>query len=127
MLFRSGGKAGAASEKVGGLTLTAQIMSGVSGKDLPPMIDEMKNSGWAGIVVLAAASDEKAAVAVGVSETATAAVSAVDVLRAVVGALGGKGGGGRADLAQGGAPSLDNWDSAMDAARAVIQTAVGRA
>jgi alanyl-tRNA synthetase len=41
--------------------------------------------------------------------------------------LGGKGGGGRADLAQGGAPSLENWEGAMQAARSVIQTAVGRA
>ena len=102
-------------------------MEGGTGKDLPAILDEMKADGSKGVILLATEANGKAAVAVGVGSDVSDTVSAVDVLKAAVGALGGKGGGGRADLAQGGAPSLDNWDGATQAAIAVIQTAVGRA
>ena len=121
LAMSGGGKAEAASETVNGLTLTTQILSGVSGKDLPPMIDEMKAAGNTGIMILAAEGEGKAAVAVGAGSAAAGKVSAVDVLRAVTAALGGKGGGGRPDLAQGGAPSLEGFDAAIAAAKAVME------
>ena len=120
LAMSGGGKAEAASETVNGLTLTTQVLTGVSGKDLPPMIDEMKAAGNTGIMVLAAEGEGKVAVAVGAGSAAAGNVSAVDVLRAVIAALGGKGGGGRPDLAQGGAPSLESFDAAIAAARAVM-------
>jgi len=120
LAMSGGGKAETASETVNGLTLTTQILAGVSGKDLPPMIDEMKAAGNTGIMVLAAEGEGKVAVAVGAGSAAAGNVSAVDVLRAVIAALGGKGGGGRPDLAQGGAPSLESFDAAIAAARAVM-------
>ena len=122
-----GGAAADAPEDVAGLALSLRRLAGVGGRDLPALIDQMRAAGGADVIVLAAESEGKAAVAVGVGGAAMGRVSAIDVLRAVVGALGGKGGGGRADLAQGGAPSLENWEGAMQAARSVIQTAVGRA
>jgi alanyl-tRNA synthetase len=127
LAMSGGAKADAEAKEVSGISLKAQVLSGVTGKDLPAIVDEMKASGWAGVSVVATEADGKAAVAVGVTPSLTGKVSAVDVLRAVVGALGGKGGGGRPDLAQGGAPSLENWEGAMKAAEAVIQTAAGRA
>jgi alanyl-tRNA synthetase len=106
-----------------GIAVKARKLAGVSGKELPPIIDEMRGNGWSGVSVLATEADGKVAVAVGVSDDIITRVSAVDVLRAVVAALGGKGGGGRPDLAQGGAPSLANWDAALDAALAVVDAA----
>jgi alanyl-tRNA synthetase len=121
LAMSGGGKAEAASVTVGGITLTTQILAGVSGKDLPPMIDEMKAAGNTGIMILAAEGEGKAAVAVGAGSAAAGKVSAVDVLRAVTAALGGKGGGGRPDLAQGGAPSLADFEAAIAAAKAVME------
>ena len=86
----------------------------------------MKGTGWTGVVLLATESDNKVAIAAGVSSQITDRISAVDVLRAAVAALGGKGGGGRPDLAQGGAPNLDNFDGAQQAVLAVIRTAAGK-
>ena len=123
-----GGQAGGAvTEDINGIGFGAQVLDGVTGKDLPPMIDEMKAQGQTGVTLLVAESGGKVAVAVGVGDDASKTVPAVDVLRAVVTALGGKGGGGRPTMAQGGAPSLDNWDAAVAAAKSVIETAAGKA
>ncbi|WP_420325400.1 alanine--tRNA ligase [Mameliella sp.] len=123
----AGQGAGSEETSVSGIAFSGNVMAGVSGKDLPPMIDDLKAQGNAGVTVLATENGGKVAVAVGVGDEVSKVVSAVDILRAVVGALGGKGGGGRPTLAQGGAPSLENWSGAMEAAQSVIQTAVGRA
>ncbi|THD83013.1 alanine--tRNA ligase [Aliigemmobacter aestuarii] len=120
-----GGKAETAGpEALGnGLMFRAQVLNGVSGKDLPAIIDEMKAEGWDGAILLAAENDGKVAVAAGVTAGAVGRVSAVDVLRAAIAALGGKGGGGRPDLAQGGAPGLDQFDAARQAALDVVKGA----
>jgi len=89
------------------------------------MMDEIRQSGFCGITILGAEQNGKAALAVANSAPAFARVSSVEVLRAAVAALGGKGGGGRADLAQGGAPSLDAFDAAMAAARDRIRQLAG--
>jgi alanyl-tRNA synthetase len=98
-----------------------QVMQGVTGKDLPSLIDEMKGSMGSGVVVLIADTGGKAAVAVGVTKDLTDKVSAVDVLRAVTPELGGKGGGGRPDMAQGGGASADNATAAIAAAKSVLE------
>ncbi|WP_417722538.1 alanine--tRNA ligase [Salipiger sp.] len=106
---------------VAGVRFVAQVLSGVSGKDLPPLIDEHKGRLGTGVVLLIADADGKAAVAAGVTEDLTGKVSAVDVVKAAVGALGGKGGGGRPDLAQGGAKDISRSDEAIRAAEAVLE------
>ena len=73
------------------------------------------------VVVLIADPGGKAAVAAGVTDDLKEKLSAVDLVRSAVEALGGKGGGGRADLAQGGAPSADNIDEALDVVRAKVK------
>jgi alanyl-tRNA synthetase len=83
-------------------------------------VDEMKARIGSGVVLLVAEAEGKAAVAAGVTTDLMARVSAVDILRAAVTALGGKGGGGRPDLAQGGAASAANVEAAFLAAEAVI-------
>jgi alanyl-tRNA synthetase len=72
------------------------------------------------VVLLLAEAEGKAAAAAGVTADLTGRLSAVDVLRAAVAELGGKGGGGRPDLAQGGAASVANAEAAFRAAEAVI-------
>ncbi len=109
------------TKEVSGVKFVAQVLTGVSGRDLPPLIDELKARIESGAVLLIADADGKAAVAAGVTDDLKSDLSAVDLVRAAVGALGGKGGGGRPDLAQGGAKDASNADAAFEAAEAVIQ------
>ena len=97
------------------------MLSGVSGKDLPPLIDEHKQKLGTGAVLLIADTGGKAAVAAGVTKDLTDRVSAVDLVKAAVPELGGKGGGGRPDMAQGGGASAEGADAAIEAAKAVLK------
>lgn len=109
------------SREVNGIAFHAQVLNGVTGKDLPALVDEHKARLETGVVLLIADTGGKAAVAAGVTDDLTAKVSAVDVLRAAVAELGGKGGGGRADMAQGGGASADNAEAAIAAAESVLK------
>ena len=114
------GGGGPEDRQIAGVTFFAQVISGVTGKDLPPLIDEHKARMESGAVLLIADTGEKAAVAAGVTQDLTGVVSAVELVRAAVAALGGKGGGGRPDMAQGGARDANNAEAAIAAAEAVI-------
>jgi len=116
-----GGDAGPTQEDVNGICFMGQVMQGVSGKDLPALVDQFKERVGSGVIVLIADTGGKAAVAAGVTKDLTDKVSAVDVLRAVTPELGGKGGGGRPDMAQGGGASADNAEAAIAAAKAVLE------
>ena len=111
---------GVAAKDVNGMTFLAQVLSGVSGKDLPALIDEHKAKLESGVVLLIADTGGKVAVAAGVTGDLTDRVSAVDVVKTAVVELGGKGGGGRPDMAQGGAKDAANADAAIAAAEAVL-------
>ena len=116
-----GGAADASDVKtINGVAFKAQVMQGVTGKDLPAMIDEMKQAMGSGAVLLIADADGKAAVAAGVTADLTDKVNAVDLVRAAVAELGGKGGGGRPDMAQGGGKDAANSDAAIAAAQAIL-------
>ena len=120
-LAMSGGAgAGPDAEQVNGVAFFAQSLTGVSGRDLPPLIDEHKARLGSGAVLLIADVEGKAAVAAGVTPDLTDTVSAVDLVRAAVAELGGKGGGGRPDMAQGGGKDAANADAAIAAAKSVI-------
>ncbi len=111
---------GAEAKQVNGVKFLAQALSGVSGKDLPSLIDEHKTRLGSGAVLLIADAGGKAAVAAGVTQDLTDRVSAVDLVRAAVAELGGKGGGGRPDMAQGGGKDASNSDAAIKAAEQVL-------
>ncbi|WP_099823156.1 alanine--tRNA ligase [Oceaniglobus indicus] len=122
----SGGRGSGAAEPaetVNGIAFVAQVLSGVSGKDLPSLVDTHKERLGSGAVLLIADTDGKAAVAAGVTSDLTDRVSAVDLVKSAVAAMGGKGGGGRADLAQGGAKDVSGADAAMSAARDILGAA----
>ncbi len=106
--------------EINGVKFVAQVLSGVSGKDLPPLMDEHKARIESGAVLLIADTGGKVAVAAGVTDDLKGNLSAVDLVKAAVAELGGKGGGGRPDMAQGGAKDATNADAAIAAAEAVI-------
>ncbi len=121
-LAMSGGAGNAGHEvrKVNGVNFFAQTLSCVSGKDLPSLIDEHKERLGSGAVLLIADTGGKAAVAAGVTGDLVEKVSAVDLVRAAVAELGGKGGGGRPDMAQGGGKDVSNAEAAVEAAEKVL-------
>ncbi|MBD3663299.1 alanine--tRNA ligase [Sulfitobacter sp. TSTF-M16] len=117
----SGGTSTPEAKDVGGIRFTAQVLQGVTGKDLPALVDEHKSNLGSGAVLLIADTGGKAAVAAGVTDDLKDQLSAVDIVKAAVAELGGKGGGGRPDMAQGGGPSAENADAAIAAAETVVK------
>ncbi|MFC6638131.1 alanine--tRNA ligase [Sulfitobacter sp. JBTF-M27] len=116
-----GGAAAPEAKDIGGVKFIAQVLQGVTGKDLPALVDEHKANLGSGVVLLIADTGGKAAVAGGVTNDLTDKVSAVDIVKAAVAELGGKGGGGRPDMAQGGGASAENADAAIAAAENVLK------
>ncbi|WOK36776.1 alanine--tRNA ligase [Sphingomonas sp. C3-2] len=122
-LAMGGGKAEAAGpEQVGGYAFLAQIVEGLDPKGLRGAVDEMKTRLGSGVALLIAVNDGRASVAAGVTSDLTGDVSAVELVRAAVAALGGQGGGGRPDMAQGGGPDGDKAEDALQAARAALES-----
>ena len=120
-LAGDGAAAAAGPETVGGVPFLAQSLSGVSGKDLRGLIDAHKSRLGSGVVLLVADTGDKAAVAAGVTDDLTSRISAVDLVRVAAEALGGKGGGGRPDMAQAGGADASKAPEAIAAARALLE------
>lgn len=123
-LAMSGGKTNdseATAQEINGIKFLAQVLNGVTGKDLPQLIDSHKSQLGSGAILLIADAGGKAAVAAGVTDDVKDRLSAVDLVKAAVVELGGKGGGGRPDMAQGGGPNVDNAEAAIKAAAAVLK------
>ena len=110
----------AADEDIGGVAFSGQVIEGLDPRELRPLLDAAKTRMGSGIASICAVNDGKAAFAVAVTDDLTERFSAVDLVRAGVAALGGKGGGGRADMAQGGGPDASQAQAALDAVRAAI-------
>ena len=89
-------------------------------KALRGLVDEAKRRLGSGVVALVTVSDGRGTVAVGVTDDLVGTRSAVELVRLAVAALGGQGGGGRPDMAQGGGPDGDKADDAIAAIRAAI-------
>ncbi|MES2698856.1 MAG: alanine--tRNA ligase-related protein, partial [Pseudomonadota bacterium] len=115
-----GGAAPAADEEIGGVKFSGQVLHGLDPKDLRGLLDEAKQRMGSGIAAICAVNDGKAAFAAAVTDDLTGRFSAVELVRAGVEALGGKGGGGRPDMAQGGGPDGDKADAAITAVRALL-------
>ena len=117
------GKAGPQAENVGGVNFIAQVIEGLDPKELRGLLDQAKTGLGSGIAAMVTVNNGRAAFAAAVTDDLTARFSAVDLVRVGVAALGGKGGGGRPDMAQGGGPDGDKAASAIDAVRAAIAEA----
>ena len=127
-LAMGGGAGGTAAgpEQVGGVAFIGQVLDGFEAKGLRGAVDEAKQRlGASGVAVLVAVNDGRASIAVGVTDDLVARLSAVDLLRRAVAVLGGQGGGGRPDMAQGGGPDGSKATEAVDTVRrALADTAI---
>jgi alanyl-tRNA synthetase len=101
---------------VGDVKLLARAVEGIDLKDLRSLADEGKKQVGSGVVAIVGVSEEgKAGVVVGVTADLTSRFSAVDLVRKGAEALGGKGGGGRPDMAQAGGPDGSKAEDALKA------------
>ncbi len=116
-----GGAAPAGPEAVGGVNFAGQVVEGLDPKGLRGAVDEIKARIGSGVAMIVAVNEGRASVAVGVSDDLVATHGAVDLLRAAVAVLGGQGGGGRPDMAQGGGPDGDKAADAVAAVRAALE------
>ena len=118
-----GGAAPQADEEIAGVKFSGQVLQGMNPKELRGLLDEAKTRMGSGVAAICAVNDGKAAFAVAVTDDLTGRVSAVDLVRAGVAAIGGKGGGGRPDMAQGGGPDGDKGEAALTAVREALAQA----
>ncbi|MCK5620849.1 MAG: alanine--tRNA ligase, partial [Alphaproteobacteria bacterium] len=118
----TGGGGGAAPEatEVAGIKFIGRAVGDVPAKELKPMADSFKQQLGSGVAALVAVTDGKASLVVGVTDDLTVRISAVDLVRAGSAALGGKGGGGRPDMAQAGGPDGDKAEAAIEAIQAAL-------
>ncbi len=114
--MRTGGEGAGSVRELGGVKLLARVVHGVAPKDLRGLVDEAKKQLGSGVVAVVGVSEEgKAALVIGVTGDLTQAHDAVELARIGAEALGGKGGGGRPDLAQAGGPDGARADQALEA------------
>jgi len=106
---------------VGDVKLMARAVSGIELKDLRSLADEGKKKVGSGVVaIVGVTGDGKAGIVVGVTSDLVSRFNAVDLVRKGAEALGGKGGGGRPDMAQAGGPDGSKADAALDAIAAAL-------
>ena len=108
-------------ENVNGHNFLGQVVEGLDPKNLRAAIDEMKKRLGSGIGALVATNEGRASVAVGVTDDLAGQVSAVDLVRVAVAVLGGQGGGGRPDMAQGGGPDGSRAGEALQAVKDALE------
>src|SRR5204862_6448320 len=117
-----GAKSADGVQTIGDVKLIARAVEGIEIKDLKSLADEGKRQVGSGVVAIVGVTEEgKAGLVVGVTADLVARFSAVDLVRKGAEALGGKGGGGRPDMAQAGGPDGSKAAAALDA----IATAIG--
>jgi alanyl-tRNA synthetase len=109
-----------AAEDINGITLSARNLGEVPAKDLKGLADAIGKQQGSGVVALVSTAEGKASIVVAVSADLTSRISAVDLVRAASAAVGGKGGGGRPDLAQAGGPDGAKSDEALAAVRSAL-------
>ncbi|HSI16824.1 MAG TPA: alanine--tRNA ligase, partial [Sphingomonas sp.] len=128
-LAMGGGDASAPAgpEQVAGVAFIGQVIDGLDPKELRGAVDEAKARVGSGVVALVAVNEGRASVAVGVTQDLLGSHSAVDLVKAAVAALGGQGGGGRPDMAQGGGPEGGNGAEALDAVKGALAGATAAA
>ena len=124
-LASGGGDSSAVSQKIGDIDFMGRLLSDTPAKDLKTVADGMMAKTSKGVVVLISVSDGKASIVVAVSKPITDQINAVDLVRIGAEQLGGKGGGGRPDLAQAGGPDGDKAEAAITAILEVTKQKLG--
>ncbi len=119
----TGGGAGAQVKDINGVKFSARSLDGVPAKDLRGMVDAIKKEIGSGVVALTSVADGKVSVVVGVSNDLIAKINAAELVKIATPLIGGQGGGGRPDFAQGGGADPAGAEKALDA----IATEIGKA
>ncbi len=110
----------AETKEVAGIEFSPRLLAGVPAKELKSLADDLKKQVGSGVVALVSVIDGKVSVVVGVTDDLIDRFSAVDLVRAGSEAVGGKGGGGRPDMAQAGGPDGAKGQAALDAIESII-------
>ena len=119
----TGGGGAQAAEDIGGIKFAGRALQDVPAKDLRSMADDLKGQLGSGVVAVVTSTDGKGSLVVGVTDDLKDKISAVDLVRAGAAAMGGKGGGGRPDMAQAGGPDGSKADEALKAIAEAIAAA----
>jgi alanyl-tRNA synthetase len=119
-LAMGGPAAAEGPKKIAGIAFVGKVLDDVPAKDLKGMADEIKTQIGSGIVALVSVVEGKASLVVAVTPDVTERCNAVDLVRAGSVALGGKGGGGRPDMAQAGGPDGAQAAQAIAAIEAAL-------
>ena len=106
---------------INGLNFYSQVLDDIPSKDLRGLVDEHKNRLGSAVILLISGAGGKAAVAAGVTADLLDKISAVDLVKVAAAELGGKGGGGRPDMAQAGGKDILNSKSAVFAAEKLLK------
>ena len=109
-----------AFKEINGVKLALRALEGIPAKELKGMVDELRDQMGSGIVALVSDDNGKASIVVGLTDDLKDKFSAVDLVRIGVEKLGGKGGGGRPDMAQGGGSDPSQADAALAAIEAHV-------
>jgi alanyl-tRNA synthetase len=109
-----------ASKTVAGVAFAGKLVGDLPAKELKGLADQMKAKLGSGVVTLIGTAEGKVSIVVAVTDDLAKRISAVDLVRAAAEAVGGKGGGGRPDMAQAGGPDA----SKASAALAAVETAL---
>nr|WP_314258969.1 alanine--tRNA ligase [uncultured Devosia sp.] len=116
------GASPAADETVNGVVYVGRLVEGIPAKDVKGLVDSEKKRIGSGVVTVVLKGDDgKGTVAIGVTEDLTARYAAGNLIKLATAALGGQGGGGRPDMAQGGGPDGTKGEEAIAAVRAALQ------
>ncbi len=106
---------------INGIKYIGRSLTDIPPRELKSMVDDLKSQLGSGIVVIIGIYDGKGSIVVGVTNDLIKQVSAVDLVRLGVEALGGKGGGGRPDMAQGGGPDIARVSNALTSIEGFIK------
>ena len=115
-----GGAARPAAKEIAGTKFAGRIVDDVPGRELKQLADDLKKEIGSGIVAVVSRVDGKASIVVGVTDDASQRFNAVDLVRVAAEAIGGKGGGGRPDMAQAGGPDAGRAEAALAAIETVL-------
>ena len=121
-LASAGPVAKAPARRIGEIAFEGRVVDDVPGRELKSLADDLKRRIGSGVVAVVSRADGKAAIVVGVTADLAGRFDAVELVRSGAAALGGKGGGGRADLAQAGGPDAGSAEAAL----AAVELAVSR-
>ena len=124
-LATGGAAASQPAKQINGIAFAGRRVDGVPAKELRGMADDLKKQIGSGIVALVAVGDGKASLVVGVTDDLTERFDAVALVREGAAALGGKGGGGRPDMAQAGGPDATAAEKALESIERALSVGAG--